>query len=97
MNQHALDHKWDLVDAVGRSPLLGTPQIAPGIELAEVERILLGADGLPAAEKERLISSARELYRARVVFPTAGLWRVLAVDRYSGRSYEFSRVRVRAA
>ena len=61
MNQHALDHKWDLVDAVSRSPLLGTPQIAPGIELAEVERILLGADGLPAAEKERLIASVREL------------------------------------
>jgi hypothetical protein len=37
------------------------------------------------------------IYRARVVFPTAGLWRVLAVDRYSGRSYELSRVRVRAA
>ena len=61
MDQHALDHKWDLVDAVSRSPLLGTPQIAPGIELAEVERILLGADGLPAVEKERLITSAREL------------------------------------
>ena len=37
------------------------------------------------------------IYRARVVFPTAGLWRVLVVDRYSGRAYEFSRVRVRAA
>jgi len=61
VEQHALEHKWDLVDAVSRSPLLGTPQIAPGIELAEVERILLGADGLPAAEKERLITSVREL------------------------------------
>src|SRR3954453_7284372 len=37
------------------------------------------------------------IYSARVVFPTAGLWRVLAVDRYSGRSYEFAKVRVRAA
>ena len=37
------------------------------------------------------------IYRARVVFPTAGMWRVLARDRYSGRSYEFNRVRVRAA
>jgi hypothetical protein len=40
---------------------------------------------------------AAGIYRARVVFPTAGMWRVLVVDRYSGRSYEFSRVRVRAA
>ena len=37
------------------------------------------------------------IYRARVVFPTAGLWRVLVVDRYSGRSYEFGRVRVRVS
>jgi hypothetical protein len=28
---------------------------------------------------------------------SAGMWRVLVVDRYSGRSYEFGRVRVRAA
>jgi hypothetical protein len=34
---------------------------------------------------------------ARIVFPTAGSWRVIAVDRYSGRSYEFKRVTVRAA
>ena len=53
-------------------PLLGTPQIAPGIELAEVERILLGADGLSAAEKERLISSARELADVYVRLATAG-------------------------
>jgi hypothetical protein len=70
MDQHALDHKWDLVDAVSRSPLLGTPQIAPGIELVEVERILLGADALPAAEKERLIASARELADAYVRYAT---------------------------
>lgn len=61
MDQHALDHKWDLVDAVSRSPLLGTPQTAPGIELAEVERVLIGADGLSASEKERLLASVREL------------------------------------
>ena len=61
MDQHALDHKWDLVDAVSRSPLLGEAQIAPGIELADVERTLLAADGLPAAEQERLITSVREL------------------------------------
>ena len=71
MNQHALDHKWDLVDAVSRSPLLGTPQIAPGIELAEVERILLDTDALPAAEKERLIASARELADVYVRYATS--------------------------
>ena len=37
------------------------------------------------------------VYRARIVFPKAGTWRVIVVDRYSGRSYEFNRVKVRAA
>ena len=35
------------------------------------------------------------IYRASIVFPAPGLWRVLALDRYSGHSYEFRRVRVR--
>lgn len=61
MDQHALDHKWDIVDAVSRSPLLGSPRIAPGIELSDVERTLLAADAMPAAELERLIASVREL------------------------------------
>ena len=61
MKQHAPDNKWDLVDAVSRSPLLSAAQIAPGIELADVERMLLAADGMPAAEQERLITSVREL------------------------------------
>ena len=37
------------------------------------------------------------IYLARIVFPTAGSWRLIAVDRYSGRAYEFKRVTVRAA
>ena len=37
------------------------------------------------------------IYLARIVFPTAGSWRLIAVDRYSGRSYAFKRVTVRAA
>jgi len=37
------------------------------------------------------------IYVARIVFPTAGSWRLIAVDRYSGRAYEFKRVTVRAA
>jgi hypothetical protein len=36
------------------------------------------------------------IYRARLMFPTAGMWRVLVVDRETGRSYEFHRMRVRA-
>jgi len=61
MTQSVLDHRWDLVDAVGRSPLLGHSQVPSGIELVEVEQLLLGADGLSAAEQERLIASVREL------------------------------------
>jgi hypothetical protein len=33
------------------------------------------------------------IYRARLMFPTAGVWRVLVVDRETGRSYEFHKVR----
>lgn len=55
------EHKWDLVDAVSRSPLLGPTQVRPGIDLAAVEQRLVAADGLPASERERLIGSAREL------------------------------------
>jgi hypothetical protein len=53
--------RWDLVDAVSRSPLLGPPQVRPGIDLADVERRLLVTDELPAAERERLLDSVREL------------------------------------
>jgi hypothetical protein len=36
------------------------------------------------------------IYRVRVVFPSAGTWRVIVVDRYSGRAYEFARMKVQA-
>ena len=55
------EHRWDLVDAVSRSPLLGPPRIRPGIDLAAVERRLLVTDELAAAERERLLDSVREL------------------------------------
>ena len=42
-------------------------------------------------------TSRAGIYLVRIVFPTAGTWRLIAVDRYSGRSYEFKRVTVRAA
>jgi hypothetical protein len=55
------ERRWDLVDAVSRSPLLGPPRIRPGIDLAAVERRLLATDELAAAERERLLGSVREL------------------------------------
>jgi hypothetical protein len=55
------EHKWDLVDAVSRSPLLGQPQIRPGIDLADVERRLLATNELSASDRERLIGAVREL------------------------------------
>jgi hypothetical protein len=36
------------------------------------------------------------VYRARVAFPSAGTWRVVVVDRMTGRAYSFGRTRVRA-
>jgi hypothetical protein len=57
----AHEHRWDLVDAVSRSPLLGPPRIRPGIDLAAIERRLLATDELPAAERERLLEVVRDL------------------------------------
>ena len=37
------------------------------------------------------------VYRARVAFPRAGTWRVVVVDRETGRAYSFGRTTVRAA
>jgi hypothetical protein len=37
------------------------------------------------------------IYRVQVVFPSAGTWRVIVVDRETGRAYEFNRMKVRAA
>jgi hypothetical protein len=35
------------------------------------------------------------VYRARVVFPSAGTWRVVVVDRMTTRAYPFGQTRVR--
>jgi hypothetical protein len=56
-----LEHKWDLIDAVSKSPLLAPPRIRPGIDLADVERRLLASEDLPASERERLVGAVREL------------------------------------
>jgi hypothetical protein len=37
------------------------------------------------------------VYRARVAFPSAGTWRVVVIDRMTGRAYSFGRTTVRAA
>jgi hypothetical protein len=37
------------------------------------------------------------VYRARVAFPSAGLWRVVVIDAMTGRAYSFGRTTVRAA
>ena len=53
--------RWDLVDAVSRSPVLSPARIRSGVTLSEVERLLLTTTALPVADRERLINSAREL------------------------------------
>jgi len=37
------------------------------------------------------------VYRARVVFPSVGMWRVVVIDSMTGRAYSFGRTSVRAA
>jgi len=37
------------------------------------------------------------VYRARVAFPRAGVWRVVVIDGMTGRAYSFGRTTVRAA
>jgi hypothetical protein len=69
--------------------LVPTPGRAP------VVRIISGAGRAIAIAAQSTTKAG--LYRARVVFPSAGMWRVLVVDKETGRSYEFGRMRVRAA
>jgi hypothetical protein len=91
--------------------LMGVPA-APTAGKAFTVTISVTRDKQPAAGKApivRLLSSsvsvinitAREtekigVYRARIVFPRAGMWRVVVIDRMTGRAYPFGRMRVRA-
>ena len=43
------------------------------------------------------VTTKSGIYRARIVFPSVGMWRVIVVDRETGRAYEFHRMNVRAA
>ena len=42
-------------------------------------------------------TSTLGVYRARVAFPSAGIWRVVVIDRMTGRAFSFGRTTVRAA
>jgi hypothetical protein len=67
--------------------LVDTPGRAP------VVRII---NGVRTVEVQSLPTAKAGIYRARVVFPKAGMWRVVVVDRETGRAYEFHRMRVQA-
>jgi hypothetical protein len=41
-------------------------------------------------------TSSIGVYRARITFPSAGTWRVVVIDKMTGRAYPFGRTRVRA-
>ena len=90
--------------------MIGAP-LAPKAGQAWTATIAVKMDGRYTVGKSpavRLINGTRALtilsmptaragiYRARLMFPTAGMWRVLVVDRETGRSYEFHRMTVRA-
>jgi hypothetical protein len=92
--------------------MLGAP-VAPKAGLAFTATISVKMDGRLApgrAPVVRLVGAAGRtisipsratlragIYSARIVFPSAGLWRVIVVDRETGRAYELGRMRVRAA
>jgi hypothetical protein len=96
-----------------RNMTMTSVDVAPKAGHPWLARIRVVMDGRPAAgigPMVRIVSRAGKtiyiasrrtpkagIFVARIVFPTAGIWRVIAVDRYSGRSYEFDRVTVRAA
>jgi hypothetical protein len=90
--------------------LTGVPT-APKAGKAFTVTISVTRDKQPDAGKApivRLLSSsvsvinitAREterigIYKARIVFPSAGMWRIVVIDRMTGRAYPFGRTRVR--
>jgi hypothetical protein len=91
--------------------LKGVPT-APHADKAFTATISVTRDKMPVAGKAptvRLLSSSISVinitsratdkigvYRARIVFPNAGMWRIVVIDRMTGRAYQFGRVKVRA-
>lgn len=63
-----------------------TPGKTPVVRIIDAAGKALTIRSLP--------TSKAGIYQARLLFPTAGVWRVLVVDRETGRSYEFHKVRV---
>ena len=92
--------------------LTGVPT-APQADKAFTATVSVTRDKTPVAGKApvvRLLSSSISVinitaratnkigvYRARIVFPNAGMWRVVVIDRMTGRAYPFGRVRVRTS
>jgi len=91
--------------------MIGAP-VAPKAGQAWTATIAVKMDGqytIGKAPAVRIVSRAGKtvtvvsrptpragIYRARVTFPVAGTWRVLVLDRETGRSYEFHRMTARA-
>jgi hypothetical protein len=96
-----------------RNITLTAADVAPKAGHAWMATLKVAIDGKPApgmGPMVRIVNRAGKtvyvaskptsragIYLARIVFPTAGTWRLIVLDRYSGRSYEFKRVTVRAA
>jgi hypothetical protein len=57
---------------------------------------IVNARGQAISWRSRSTSKAG-IFRARVVFPRAGTWRVIVYEPETGRAYEFNRMKVRAA
>jgi hypothetical protein len=70
-------------------------KVMPSIGKTPTVRLISAAHRIINVRSQSTIKSG--IYRARLVFPTAGMWRVLVIDNVTGRSYEFKQMRVRAA
>jgi hypothetical protein len=79
-------HAWTATIAVKMDGRY-TPGKAPAVRLINGAGNVWTTTSTPTARAG--------IYRARLLFPAAGMWRVLVVDRETGRSYEFHRIRVR--
>ena len=72
-----------------KSPVTGK---APTVRLINVSISSGGVVNVTARATARV-----GVYRARVAFPSAGIWRVVVVDRETGRAYSFGRTTVTRA
>jgi hypothetical protein len=91
--------------------MIGAP-VAPKVGQAWMVTITVKMDGKLAAGKApsvRIVNASGHaiswrsrsttragIFRARVMFPRAGTWRVIVYEPETGRAYEFNRMKVRA-